>query len=194
MSVPPFTRVLHSWAGVSRSVAEVNRGGTNGRHEDGERWTDTEQRKHMVVSIGWPLSSPPFSLIVYHSCRSLTSRSLHFHFVRRWRGGGKWKKWTTEAPTEARGSGDEWRWDDRTSGMSEVWARDTSNGWSEEGFSGPGCLGRILTTYLCCLDWSFILSSFHLPWLEIRPEVTCKKLVIMRIEHKTLETPPSIPP
>ena len=106
MSVPPFTRVLHSWAGVSRSVAEVNRGGTNGRHEDGERWTDTEQRKHMVVSIGWPLSSPPFPLIVYHSCRSLTSRSLHFHFVRRWRGGGKWKKWTTEAPTEARRSGE----------------------------------------------------------------------------------------
>ena len=109
MSVPPFTRVLHSWAGVSRSVAEVNRGGTNGRHEDGERWTDTEQRKHMVVSIGWPLSSPPFPLIVYHSCRSLTSRSLHFHFVRRWRGGGKWKKWTTEAPTEARRSGGEGR-------------------------------------------------------------------------------------
>ena len=25
------------------------------------------------VSIGWPLSSPPFPLIVYHSCRSLTS-------------------------------------------------------------------------------------------------------------------------
>lgn len=110
---PPVTK--DDWNLHERSLS-WGEGWEQPRWREWERYEgDTRMEKggptQSSGSIWWSLSVGLCHLRHFLSSsitrvvRSLR-RSLHFHFVRRWRGGGKWKKWTTEAPTEARRSGE----------------------------------------------------------------------------------------